>query len=148
MTKPWYTDNPEIIYPLEESWFAFSATLRIHGESLDFEDIGRTLGVPPTHLHRKGEQRGARSLVWKEDAWHYRPSVEESRPLAEHLSSLWTVVKPHVSYLRSLKRRCKVDVFCGYRSNNQAAGFEVDHNCLELFTALEVPFGVSIITLG
>jgi hypothetical protein len=41
----------------------------------------------------------------------------------------------------------KVDVFCGYRSNSQIAGFAVEHHALKLFLALEVPFGVSIITL-
>lgn len=38
-----------------------------------------------------------------------------------------------------------VDVFCGYRSNCDMAGFDVDYKCLELFTALEVPFSVSVI---
>ena len=54
-------------------------------------------------------------------------------------------MRPEVDYLKSLKQRFKVDVFCGYRSNCDHAGFEVSHKCLELFTALEVPFGVSVI---
>ena len=147
MADPWYIDNPEVIYPQEEPWFAFSARLRIQAEVLDFEEISRTLGVQPTHMHRQGERRGPRSPAWKDDAWHYQPPVEEARPLTEHLQARWAVVKPQVPYLRSLKQRHKVDVFCGYRSNNQTAGFEVDYRCLELFMALEVPFGVSVITL-
>ena len=47
--------------------------------------------------------------------------------------------------LNALKHRFKVDVFCAYRSNCDHAGFEVSHKCLELFTALEVPFGASVI---
>jgi hypothetical protein len=39
--------DDEVIYPLEEPWFAFSATLRVHGVSLDFDEIGSTLGVLP-----------------------------------------------------------------------------------------------------
>ena len=39
------------------------------------------------------------------------------------------------------------DVFCGYRSNCDHAGFEVSHQCLELFRSLEVPFGVSVIVV-
>ena len=58
---------------------------------------------------------------------------------------LWQVVKPNLDFLKALKNRFKVDVFCGYRSNCDYAGFEVSHQCLELFTALEVPFGVSVI---
>ena len=46
---------------------------------------------------------------------------------------------------RGFKQRLKIDVFCGYRSNCDHAGFEVSCKCLELFTALEVPFGVSVV---
>jgi hypothetical protein len=38
-----------------------------------------------------------------------------------------------------------VDVFCGYRSNCNSAGFEVDHQALVILMELEVPFGVSVI---
>ncbi len=59
--------------------------------------------------------------------------------------ALWQAIRPHVQYLRGLKRRFHMDVFCGCRSNSGATGFEVDHRCLGLFTELEVPFGVSAI---
>ncbi len=55
------------------------------------------------------------------------------------------MVHPHVAYLKELKRRLTVDVFCGYRSNCVTAGFEVDHRALVIFTELEVPFGVSVV---
>ena len=125
--------------------FAYSATLRIHGEALPFDEIERCLGVEPTHLHRKGEKRGQRSPQYRDDAWHFQPELAESEPLERHIEALWAVVKPHVSYLKSLKQRYNVDVFCGYRSNCDHAGIQVPYTCLELFTALEVPFGVSII---
>ncbi len=60
---------------------------------------------------------------------------------------LWQVVRPQIEYIKSLKQRFKVDVFCGYRSNCDTAGFQVSHTCLELFTAMEVPFGVSVIVV-
>lgn len=142
-------DEPKVIYPTEETWFAFSATLRIHGEGLDFDEISRTLGVQPTYTHRKGECNSKQrpDLEWKDDAWHYGVGLDESRPLQDHILALWQVLKFHVPYLKALKERFKVDTFCGYRSNNQTAGFEVDYRCLEMFTALEIPFGLSIITL-
>ena len=73
--------------------------------------------------------------------------VEEESPLEEHILALWEAVRPHIDYLKSLKRTLNVDVFCGYRSNSQTAGFQVGHECLELFTRLEVPFGVSVIVI-
>ncbi len=66
-------------------------------------------------------------------------------PLGAHLAALWTVVLPHVEYPKALKHRYKLDIFCGYRSNRDTAGFEVPHECLRVFMALEVPFGVSVI---
>ena len=125
--------------------FAFGAALRIHGDGLPFEEISAQLGVQPTDVHRKGERRGPKSPPYRDDAWHFKPALPETTPLAQHIEALWAVVKPHVQYVRSLKQRYKVDIFCGYRSNCDHAGIEVPHTCLEIFTALEVPFGVSII---
>jgi hypothetical protein len=131
--------------PDEANYFRFSATLRVHGDGVPFEEIGRQLAVEPTHLHRKGERRSPRAPAWRDDAWQFQPALPETEPLERHIEALWQVVRPHVAYLKALKRRFKVDVFCGYRSNCDTAGFQVSHNCLELFTALEVPFGVSVI---
>jgi hypothetical protein len=59
--------------------------------------------------------------------------------------ALWRAIEAHVPYLKMLKERVTVDVFCGYLSNCDHAGFEVSHKALVLFTELEVPFGVSVI---
>jgi hypothetical protein len=129
----------------EPIYFAYSATLRIHGDGLPFEAISKELGVAPTNIHRKGERRGPKSPPYSDDAWHFQPILPEEEPLEKHIEALWEVLKPHVLFLKQLKRHCKIDVFCGYRSNCDMAGIEVPHTCLELFTALEVPFGVSFI---
>jgi hypothetical protein len=131
--------------PDEPSSFTFCATLRIHGEAVPFSEIEQALGVAATHTHRKGDRRGPRSPEYRDDAWHYSPPVDESAALACHIEALWAVVAPAVEFLKGLKARYKVDVFCGYRSNRDTAGFEVPHTCLKLFTALEIPFEVSVI---
>jgi hypothetical protein len=131
--------------PEETNYYRFSATLRIHGDGIPFEEISRRLGVKPTYLHRKGERRGSRSPAYCDDAWHFTPALPDTEPLERHIEALWRVARPVVDYIKSLKQRFTVDVFCGYRSNCDTAGFEVSHKCLELFIALEVPFGVSVI---
>jgi hypothetical protein len=133
--------------PDEANYFRFSATLRIHGDGLPFQEISQRLGVEPTHLHRKGDRSGPRSPGYRDDAWQFQPSLPEMEPLERHIEALWQVVRPQLEYLHGLKQRFKVDVFCGYRSNCDHAGFEVSHRYLELFTALEVPFGVSVIVV-
>lgn len=129
----------------EESYFAHSATLRISGDSLDYDDIGHSLRLSPTHSHRRGERPGPRSPEYSQDMWVYSPSVPEDHPLAEHIDALWVHIKHAKEYLRSLKKIAAVDVFLGYRSNIDTAGIEVPYTCLEMFVELEIPFGVSII---
>ena len=122
--------------------FEYSATLRVHGASLPFEEIATTLGVPATHVHRAGEQSRLKR-AYKEDAWHFTAPVPEEKELTEHLRHLWTVVQPHVDYLTRLN--ATVDVFCGYRSNKGASSFTVEPDALHIFTALGAPLIVSVI---
>ena len=130
----------------EEPYFCFCATLRIFGDIGDLEAIGRKLDLQPTRMYRKGERkRPWRADVWPRDGWMYQPPVDESRPLEEHIMALWDRLRPHIDFLKALKERCQVDIFCGYRSNSGTAGFEVSHRCLGLFIELEVSFGVSVI---
>jgi hypothetical protein len=132
--------------PDEENYFAYKATLRIFGEDLDFEEIHTQLGVSPTHLYRKGDRKGPNSPINKHDMWQYSPQLDESVELAKHIDALWTNIKHAKEYLISLKKVATVDVFLGYRSNVDHAGVEVPYTCLEMFTELEIPFGLSIIT--
>jgi hypothetical protein len=129
----------------EPVFFNFSATLRIYGDGLDFDEISRTLGVTPTRSHRKGERPSSDVRPWPHDVWHYKAPVDREQPLGEHIMALWDTVRPHIPYLRELKQKFTVDIFCGYQSNSSTAGFLVDHRCLGLFSELEVPFGVSVI---
>jgi uncharacterized protein DUF4279 len=128
-----------------EYFFRFSATLRIFGEIGDLAAITAKLGVAPTHMHRRGEKPLPTSLRgYEHDMWSYSAPVPRDRPLQVHLESLWRAVRPHVAYLKGLKNRLSVDVYCSYHTNCSTGGFEVDHRALTIFTELEVPFGVSV----
>jgi hypothetical protein len=129
----------------EDAYFEHSATLRISGEIPDVDEISAILGVSPTHSHRKGEKRNAKAYPYRQDMWSYSPTVEKSEPLHKHIDALWLKLKPHKRYLLGLKKSLNVDVFVGYRSICDTAGIEVPHTSLEMFTALKIPFGVSII---
>lgn len=131
--------------PDEGDYFAYSATLRVFANNLDFDEISRKLGLSPTESHRKGDKRGPRSPGYQHDMWSYSPAIPEDRPLNEHIDALWSAVRPAKAFLREMKQRASVDVFLGYRSNIDHAGIEMPHTCLEMFVELEIPFGVSII---
>jgi hypothetical protein len=131
--------------PDEEDYFAYSATLRIFGENLDFDEITTKLALQPSMSYRKGERKTPQSPPWQQDAWFYQAPLGESEPLENHIDFLWAKIKDKKDYLLELKTRAKVDVFLGYRSNIDHAGVEIPHTSLEMFTELEIPFGISIV---
>jgi hypothetical protein len=129
----------------EDLYFRFSATLRIFGSIANPDELTERLGLLPTHLHRKGEQRTPHSAPYEHDMWSYKADVSPERPLGEHLLVLRRSIGSHVDYLKRLKEHLTVDVFCGYRSNSGTAGFKVEYEAFEIFRDLEVPFDVSVI---
>jgi hypothetical protein len=131
--------------PDEETYFSYSATLRIFGDIPDLEQISESLGLQPTHSHHKGDRPGPKSPPYKHDMWSYSPDVREEEPLETHINALWNAIRDKRDYLRSLKDTLTVNVFLGYQSNNDMAGFEIPHTSLEMFTELEIPFDVSVI---
>ena len=130
-----------------EYYFEYSATLRIFGQNLGHEAITATLGLDPTHSHKQGDIK-YRNSPFEFDMWSYKVPVERTQPLEKHINFLWEQIKAHKEYLLELKKNYTVDVFCGYRSDSSTAGIEVPYTCLEMFTELQIPFGVSIIVTG
>jgi Domain of unknown function (DUF4279) len=129
----------------EDTYFSYSATLRISGDIPDMSEISTRLGLQPEHSHRKGEKRCPKAAPYRQDMWSYSPPVDEFEPLHKHIDALWLQLKPHKRYLLALKKSLKVDVFLGYRSNCDTAGIEVPHTSLEMFSELKIPLGISII---
>ena len=129
----------------EPYWFRYGATLRIFGGALDLDEVTRTLGLAPTHAHRRGERRTPGAEPYEHDMWSYHVPVPVDEPLGVHLQTLWGQVKPYREFLIGVKARYTVDVFCSYSTNCGTAGFVVPHPALEIFHALEIPFGVSVI---
>jgi hypothetical protein len=129
-----------------EPSFSYYAILRIFSESrLDFDAIGKTLGLEPSKAKRRGVPNTPNGVPSEFDMWMYTAPVAEQRPLHEHIDALWRVLSPHVKYLKSLKSQATVDVYLGYCSNIDHAGVMVPHQSLEMFRALEIDFGLSIV---
>ncbi len=132
--------------PDEPIYFAYRASLRIFGDNLPLDEITRELGIQPTYTRRKGDRSKPTSkTVYRDDAWFFDSSLPDTEPLHRHIDEVWTAVKPRAMYLKGLKQRFNIDMFCGYRSNCDHAGIEVPASSLEMFTTLEIPLGMSII---
>jgi len=128
-------------------YFCHSASLRIFGDIVDLSEITRIVGVNPSYMHSKGEMRSSRAKPYEHDMWLYEPDIPEDRSLSEHLDALWSAIERNAHGIKALKKSLKVDVFCGYRSNCDHAGFAVESSSLRIFHELEVPFSVSVIVL-
>ncbi len=131
----------------DDHYFCYSAALRIFGDIGDLEEITKAIGVQPTHVHKKGYKRSERAKPRPHDMWMYEPPISEDEHLHKHLDTLWEAVKPNVDAIKDLKRNLTVDIFCGYRSSCDHAGFEIPHTSLKIFSELEVPFSVSVIVV-
>jgi hypothetical protein len=130
----------------EEYFFNYSATLRIFGNINDFDEITKHLGVTPSKTHRQGEPHWVRTFPpYEHDMWSYKAPVERIEPLHAHIDALWNKFKERKEYLLQLKQGLEVDVFLGYRSNSDTAGFQVPYQSLEMFTELQIPFTVSVV---
>ena len=79
----------------EDTYFAYSAALRISGEIPNMDEISATLGLEPSHTHGKGERRSTQSAPYRQDMWSYSPPVDKSEPLHKHIDALWLSLKPH-----------------------------------------------------
>lgn len=131
----------------EDYYFCFTASLRIYGDIEDLDEITSVVGVKPTSSHLKGDRRSERAKPYKQAMWAYEPNIPETESLSKHLNALWGAIGESAEKIKKLKEKYRVDIFCGYRSDCDHAGFEVDHNSLTIFNKLEVPFGVSVIVL-
>jgi hypothetical protein len=129
----------------DELYFVYSSTLRISGAINNFNEISEILELAPTYFHRKGEKRTEKSQPYQYDTWQYSPNIPEKKPLEEHINVLWDSLKHKKAEILKLKEKYKIDIFNGYRSNCDTAGFEVPYSCLEMFIELKISFGISVI---
>ncbi len=89
----------------EHYYYCFSATLRIFGDEVPFEEISKTIGLIPTYTHRKGVPMHVNrpNRLWEHDMWSYEAPIQEEEPLDVHIEALWNKLKPHRDYLLKLK---------------------------------------------
>lgn len=137
----------------DAAYFAFSATLRIHGTDIGVDDITQALALTPTYCHRSGQLRSktigksesSSARRFYDDAWHYSPDLPDEAPLDMHLQLLWSDIAPSESYLVDLKSKHQIDVFCGYRSNCDQSGFQLSPKSFAIFTTLDISCEMSVI---
>ena len=90
-------------------YFAYSATLRVIGEHLDFDQITSNLDLDPSNIHRKGDRKAPGSREYPSDLWSYTAPIPEERPLSDHIDALWQSVR--LVFPRFCSARVKYEIY-------------------------------------
>ena len=122
-----------------------SASLRIMAEGLALDKISEELGIAPSHTHRTGEFDKF-GKAYREDMWTLNSPCGKSKPLGVHLRWLARQLKPGFPYLKTLKSKARIDVFCGYTSIGDG-GLSLSPSALSIFCELGINLELSIIVL-
>jgi len=129
--------------------FHFSACLRVMDAPELHDAIESRTGLKATESHKKGDLANRKTgRRWKNDIWTIESRSRQNSNLSSLLRSLWHRIEPHHRYFAELaKKGTKIDVFCGYSSDYNGAGFSIDPDALKIVTALKVKLEVSCILL-
>jgi hypothetical protein len=123
----------------------FSAALRVMGDRLDLKDISRQLGLVPSHTHRAGELDKF-GEPYPGDMWLLESPLGNRKHVDTHLKWLLKQLKPRFAYLKSLKNKFKIDLFCAYTGIDDG-GLSLSPRALSLSTELDIKLELSIILL-
>ena len=131
------------------SYRRFSATLRIMNAPEIHDEIEKTTGIKPTHVHVRGDIafRGTKKVrLWENDLWSLKSPLDGALELSRHLDWLWDTIEPHADYFQDLAEKgVKMDVFCGYRSDSDEGGFSLTSSALQIVQKLGISVEFSVI---
>lgn len=120
----------------------------VRGVKLDFDAISQALGISPTHTHRAGEPSQIKNKPFPCDQWKLSSPLAPDEPLDAHLKWLADQLRPHYTYIKSLKSPdTDVSIFWGYTTRVEQNDDSLSPEALEIFTSLGISLDFSIIAL-
>lgn len=124
-----------------------SASVRIFGQGLDFENISRTLGVDSSETHITGEVTLCRTPL-RTDVWILDSPLSHTLPLDSHLKWLRQALINGPEFRRSASIVGEMDSYCGVSIEGERCSFLLSPEALRLFTDLRVSMYLSLIFAG
>jgi hypothetical protein len=120
----------------------YTAGLRVFSERLRFVELEARLGEP-TRGHDIGDpvsRRRPDSPKRRHAYWTLESSIERTRPLDEHIDELLAFAEKRRDVFASLRRDCKMDIFCGVFSGVDAqGGFSLEPSVSRRLGELQLP---------
>jgi hypothetical protein len=130
----------------EPQTFTAGASLRIFGAGLDIDDITREFGYIPDVKHKAGDPDPGKR-PYPHDMWSLASPLGKDRDLETHLNWLAEKFLRHGQYIRSLRKRFQVDIYCWKNCFTEQASLTLSPQALRIFTELSTPRDVSLIFL-
>jgi len=122
----------------EDKWFR--ASVAVWGKTLQPDAISAALGIKPTRARILGEARSAGSqLHWKDSLWMLESPLSETCDPVEHLTWLLELLEPKASILKDIAGEYRVELFCGFASENGQGGFTLSVELLGRLAHLGIP---------
>ncbi len=111
------------------------------------EEIMLALGEGD-ECHRKGDDIPEEpGKTWKNDIWFIKTPISERDEIPEHLKWLCEFIQPHEDKIqRWISEGARVDLYFSYACNDNHRGFCISGDRLSVFSRLNIPFEISIMT--
>jgi hypothetical protein len=123
----------------------FRASLGIWGEALRPDEITSQLDLKPTRIHIRGERKSSRvPLLWKDSYWSLDCPINSESDPSDHLRWLLDVLEPKSAMVREISARFRVEIWCGFSSENGQGGFTMDANTLQRIANLGIPMTLDL----
>jgi uncharacterized protein DUF4279 len=125
------------------------ATIRVISSTLDPQEIGEQLQLQSTRSHCKGDlRRPGRSEKWLSSLWSLDSPLDDQRTMTDHLTYLLDLLEPRKELVKELSQNARVELFCGFSSDNGQGGFELDTCTLCRLAAVAVPLALDLYPPG
>jgi hypothetical protein len=132
---------------ISESRVAF----RVVGDFLDPDIVTASLGVTPTHAHRKGQLMSHHSeRCYHTGVWLLESTLLETEPVDEQLHQIMGMLSSRANSIQQLiAEGLKAEFYCSYFFNREQGGvLELSPETLAELASMRIPLGISAIWMG
>jgi len=135
-------------HAVDHAFFSGDASLIIRGETLDFDEITRSLNVEPARCLSKGGKVSVSGKKVSKDFWMYRVKMRGNDPVGS-LMQLLRELEPNIGYIHQLSDSgYDVCLRMYYQSERGQIYFEMPNELQALIAKFKVRLEFSILSWG
>jgi hypothetical protein len=130
-----------------------TAWIHISGFDVPPDEITEKLGVEPTEVRVKGEERivgkvSPKIIVNRENLWTLKSGLPKSAPLEKHVESLLKVIVPSKKNFIEISKECEVQFNCAVYYYEANPGISLEKNILKEIAEFNLPLYLDIYCLA